>query len=73
MLIILLYIDCLHCNTSSYIKKLQNIQINFRQTADAMWLWGKLKQIHTKPTLKANLGVDLLSTEGIRDISIGPL
>ena len=28
----------------------------------------KLKQIHTKSALKANLGVDLLLTQGIRDI-----
>ena len=33
----------------------------------------KLNQIHTKSTLKANLGVDLLSTQGIRDIPIWPL
>ena len=32
----------------------------------------KLKQIHTKSALKAILGVDLLSTQGIRDIPIGP-
>ena len=27
-----------------------------------------IKQIHAKSTSKANLGVDLLSTQGIRDI-----